>query len=84
VQRRDIRAVGALASDASGVVTTLVRDMHAGIASRVFGAVGPSSRPIQIIHDGIARAVYGGVDHGLRGATRVGGAVASEVWGARR
>jgi pimeloyl-ACP methyl ester carboxylesterase len=81
VQRRDIKAVGGLAGDASGVVTTLVRDMHAGIASRVFAAVGPSSRPTQIIHDGIARAVYTAVDHGLRRAANVGGAVASEVWG---
>src|SRR5262245_16854056 len=55
--------------------------MHAGIAGRVFAAVGPPSRPTQIIHDGIAGAVYFAVDHGLRSAGRVGGAVASEVWG---
>jgi hypothetical protein len=67
VQRRDIKAVGALAGDASGVVTTLVRDMHAGIASRVFAAVGPPSRPTQIIHDGIALAVYAAVDTGCAG-----------------
>ena len=67
MQRRDIKAVGALAGDASGVVTALVRDMHAGIASRVFAAVGPPSRPTQIIHDGVAQAVYAAVDHGLRG-----------------
>ena len=81
MQRRDIKAVGALAGDASGVVTALVRDMHAGIASRVFAAVGPPSRPTQIIHDGIALAVYAAVDHGLRRAAKVGGAIASEVWG---
>jgi len=62
-------------------VTTLVRDMHAGIAGRVFGAIGPSSKPTQVIHDGIARTVYGTVDHGLRGATKAGGVLASQVWG---
>jgi hypothetical protein len=81
VQRRDIKAVGALAGDASAVVTTLVRDMHAGIASRVFAAVGPPSRPTQIVHGGIARAVYAAVDHGLGAAAGVGGAVAGELWG---
>ena len=62
-------------------MTTLVRDMHAGIAGRVFGAIGPSSKPTQVIHDGIARTVYGTVDHGLRGATKAGGVLASQVWG---
>jgi hypothetical protein len=88
VQRRDIKAVGALAGDASGVVTTLVRDMHAGIASRVFAAVGPPSRPTQIIHDGIALAVYAAVDTGCAGRPawvaplrlRCGGAKVSSHW----
>jgi len=78
---RDIEAVGELAGEGSNVVTTLVRDMHAGIAGRVFGAIGPSSKPTQVIHDGIARTVYGTVDHGLRGATKAGGVLASQVWG---
>jgi hypothetical protein len=77
---RDIEAVGELAGEASNVVTTLVRDMHAGIAGRVFGGIGPSSKPTQVIHDGIARTVYGTVDHGLRGATKAGGVLASQVW----
>jgi PGAP1-like protein len=81
MRRRDIRAVGLLASEASGVVTTLVRDMHAGIAGRVFSSVGPSSRPTQLIHDGLTRVIYGAVDQGLRGATTLGGVVASEMWG---
>ena len=81
MQGRDIRAVGELAGEASTVVTTLVHDMHAGIARRVFRSIGPSSRPTQVIHDGIARSIYGAVDHGLRRAARGGGALASRVWG---
>jgi pimeloyl-ACP methyl ester carboxylesterase len=78
---RDIKAVGELAGEASHVVTTLVRDMHAGIAGRVFGAIGALSKPTQIIHDGIAGTVYCAVDHGLRGGALAGGVLASQVWG---
>jgi pimeloyl-ACP methyl ester carboxylesterase len=78
---RDIQAVGELAGEASHVVTTLVRDTHAGIAGRVFGAIGVLSTPTRVIHDGIAGTVYGAVDHGLRGVTMAGGVLASQVWG---
>jgi pimeloyl-ACP methyl ester carboxylesterase len=81
MQRSDIRAVGDLAGEASSVLTTLVRGMHAGIAGRVFGSIGPSAAPVRTLHDGVSRAIYTGVDRGLRGASRVAGMVAAEVWG---
>lgn len=81
MQRSDIRAVGNLAGEASSVVTTLVRGMHAGIAGRVFSSIGPPAAPTRVIHDGITRAIYGGVDRGIRGASRAVGAVAAEIWG---
>ncbi len=81
MQRSDIRAVGDLAGEASSVLTTLVRGMHAGIAGRVFGSIGPPAAPVRTIHDGVSRAIYTGVDRGLRGASRVAGIVAAEVWG---
>jgi pimeloyl-ACP methyl ester carboxylesterase len=81
MQRSDIRAVGHLAGEASSVVTTLVRGMHAGIARRVFGSIGPSAASTRMIHDGLTHAIYGGVDRGIRGATQAVGAVAAEIWG---
>jgi pimeloyl-ACP methyl ester carboxylesterase len=81
MRRSDIRAVGQLAGEASSVVTTLVRGMHAGIASRVFGSIGAPAAPTRVVHDGITRAIYGGVDRGIRGATQAVGAVAAEIWG---
>jgi pimeloyl-ACP methyl ester carboxylesterase len=81
MQHRDIRAVGDLAGEASSMVTTLVRGMHAGIAGRVFGSIGPPAAPTRVIHDGITRAIYAGVDRGIRGATHAVGAVAAEIWG---
>ena len=81
MQRSDIHAVSDLAAEATTVLTTLVRGMHAGIASRVFNSIGPSATPTKTIHDGITRAVYTGVDRGLRGAARAAGLVAAEIWG---
>jgi pimeloyl-ACP methyl ester carboxylesterase len=81
MQRSDIRAVGDLAAEASSVVTTLVRGMHAGISGRVFDSIGPSATPTRTIHDGLTRAIYGGVDRGIRGAAHIAGAVAAEFWG---
>jgi pimeloyl-ACP methyl ester carboxylesterase len=81
MQRSDIRAVGDLAGEATSVLTTLVRGVHAGIAGRVFDSVGPVAAPTRTIHDGRARAIYTGVDRGLRGASRVAGMVATEIWG---
>ena len=46
MQRSDIRAVGDLAGEATSVLTTLVRGMHAGIAGRVFDSIGPVAAPI--------------------------------------
>jgi pimeloyl-ACP methyl ester carboxylesterase len=81
MQRSDIRAVSDLAAEASSVLTTLVRGMHAGIAGRVFGSIGPAATPTRVIHDGLTQAIYGGVDRGLRAATRAAGVVAAEIWG---
>jgi hypothetical protein len=49
MQRSDIRAVGDLAGEASSVLTTLVRGMHAGISGRVFDSIGPSATPTRTI-----------------------------------
>ena len=81
MQRSDIRAVGELAGEASSVLTSLVRGMHAGIASRVFSSIGPSAAPTRAIHDGLTQAIYASVDRGMRGATHAAGALAAEIWG---
>jgi pimeloyl-ACP methyl ester carboxylesterase len=81
MQRSDIRAVGDLAGEASSVLTTLVRGMHAGISGRVFDSIGPSATPTRTIHDGLTRVIYGGVDRGIRGAAHAAGILAAEIWG---
>jgi pimeloyl-ACP methyl ester carboxylesterase len=81
MQRSDIRAVGDLAGEASSVLTTLVRGMHAGISGRVFDSIGPSATPTRTTHDGLTRVIYGGVDRGIRGAAHAAGILAAEIWG---
>jgi hypothetical protein len=80
MQRQEIRSLADLAGEGSRVVTTLVRDMHEGIASRVSGAVGPSSKPTQVVHDTIAAMTYRAVDRALRASLGAAGAVAAELW----
>lgn len=81
MQRQEIRSLADLAGEDSRVLTTLVRDMHEGIARRVFGAVGPSSKPTQVVHDTIAAMTYRAVDGAVRKSVGAAGAVASELWG---
>ena len=69
----DIEAVGELAGGALAAGGGLIKELHEGIASRPFGALGPAATPARVIHDRVSRAVYGGVQRGLR-AGAAGGA----------
>ncbi|MDT5218089.1 MAG: hypothetical protein QOF15_194, partial [Mycobacterium sp.] len=40
MQGEEIRSLADLAGEGTRVLTTLVRDVHHGIASRVFGSIG--------------------------------------------
>src|SRR5258708_5551681 len=81
VQRHEIRSLADLAGEGTRVVTSLVRDMHGGISSRVFDAVGPASKPVQVIHDAIATTTYRLVDGAVRGSLHGAGALAAEMYG---
>jgi pimeloyl-ACP methyl ester carboxylesterase len=81
MQRNEVRSLAKLAGEGTHVVTALVRDMHSGIASRVFDSIGPASKPVQLIHDTTAAVTYRLVDGALRGALSGAGALAAEAWG---
>ena len=81
MQRHEIRSLADLAGEGTRVVTSLVRDMHSGISSRVFDAVGPASKPVQVIHDAIATTTYRLVDGAVRGSLHGAGALAAEMYG---
>ncbi len=76
MQRSEIRGLSELAGELLASAGTVASDMHAGIASRPFGALGSVARPVQLIHDGISSAVYSGVRGGLRALARGGGQLA--------
>jgi pimeloyl-ACP methyl ester carboxylesterase len=80
VQGQEIRSLADLAGEGTRVVTALVRDMHSGIASRVFDAVGPASKPVQVIHDATAGITYRLVDGAVRGSLHSAGVFAAEAW----
>jgi pimeloyl-ACP methyl ester carboxylesterase len=81
MQRQEIRSLADLAGEGTRVLTTLVRDTHSGIAGRVFDAVGPVSKPVEVIHNTTAAATYYAVDRVLRAALRGAGELAAEAHG---
>src|SRR6201993_2344075 len=81
MQRQEIRSLADLAGEGTRVLTTLVRDTHSGIARRVFNAVGPVSRPVEVVHNTTAAATYYAVDRALRAALRGAGELAAETRG---
>lgn len=75
-----VAAAGAL----DEAVVRTVRDVHAGIAARVF-RLTPGSRPVQVVHDAVSSRVYRAVSAGLRAAATGGAALLSatgrgEAW----
>src|ERR1700759_5199880 len=60
--RRDgPRARGYLAGEAAAGIAGQARDVHAGVAQRVFGALrvlGPAAEPARLIHDGVSQVAF--------------------------
>ena len=56
--------------------TDRVHEVHQGIAGRVFRAVGPAGRPVQVAHDAISGLTYAAVRFGLGAGARAVGGVA--------
>jgi acetyl esterase/lipase len=71
----ELRALSRLAAAELGGGAGGIGSVHDAIARRVFGAVGPSGRPVQLAHDAIARGVYASV----RGAATVAGQAADHA-----
>src|SRR5436305_2879559 len=54
----EISALGEVTGDAVRGVALQVHGVHAGIARRVFGAVGPVALPVRLAHDAVTRGAY--------------------------
>jgi pimeloyl-ACP methyl ester carboxylesterase len=79
MQPEEVTALGELAGDAVAGLAGHIRDIHEGVATRVWRSVGPMAAPVRIAHDRVATAVYAGVGRSLGAATRVG-ARAISTW----
>lgn len=58
MRRDEVRALGDLAGDAAAGIADQARDLHTGIAQRVFGALGSTAAPVRIAHDRISEGAY--------------------------
>ncbi|OBK11886.1 esterase/lipase family protein [Mycobacterium asiaticum] len=77
MQGHEIRSLADLAGEGTRVLTTLVRDVHHGIAGRVFKSVGPAAKPVKLIHNTAASGIYTLVDGAIRGSLYGAGALAA-------
>jgi hypothetical protein len=78
MRRDELRALGDLAAEAAAGIAGQAGDVHAGIAQRVFGALGSPAAPARVLHDRIAAGAYGGTSF-LCGALVRGGAGAASL-----
>ncbi len=79
MRREEIRAFGELAGDAAGGLASRVQQMHTGIASRVWRAVGPAATPVRVVHDQITSRGYSAAHRLTRGVVRAGANALSAV-----
>ncbi|MGH2867555.1 MAG: esterase/lipase family protein [Solirubrobacteraceae bacterium] len=71
----EVRALGALAGGAAGSIASQARDVHASVAGRVFGLLGPAATATRVVHDQITERAYRGA-RALTGAVVAGPAYA--------
>jgi pimeloyl-ACP methyl ester carboxylesterase len=64
----EVRALGELAGAAAAGVATQARDVHTGIAGRVFDLLGPPAQAVRVVHDQVS-------ERGYAGACAVSGAI---------
>lgn len=79
MQRQEIWSLADAAGEGTRVLTSLVRDVHSGIAGRVFGLIGPVAKPVEVIHNTVAAFTYYAVDRSVRGSLKGAGALAAEA-----
>lgn len=71
VANEEIQALGQLGGESLARGVGLVRGVHAAVADRTFGALGPVAAPMRVTHDLIAHAVYGLLEGAHRTAPQV-------------
>src|SRR5436309_7432048 len=73
----EMRELGRIAGEAVGGFATFVGDMHGGIASRTFKALGPLGWPTRVVHDKATATIYPAVKRALAAGPSAGARVLS-------
>lgn len=68
----EMREAGRLAGEAVGGFAVFVKEMHEGIASRTFRALGPLGLPTRLVHDRATDTIYPALRKGLAAGPRAG------------
>ncbi len=68
----EMREMGRLAGEAVGGFAAFVGEMHQGIASRTFKALGPLGLPTRLVHDRATGTIYPAVRRALAAGPRAG------------
>lgn len=79
MRQDETREAGALAGTALAEIAELARDVHRGVADRVFGLAGRHAVPVKLVHDGISAIAYGSTRLGVRVVPAAAGAVAAAL-----
>jgi pimeloyl-ACP methyl ester carboxylesterase len=75
MRSEEARALGLLGGAAAAGIAAQARDVHKGIAGRVFGLLGPPAAPVRAAHDQISTGAYAAA-RALTGSLVRGGAFA--------
>jgi pimeloyl-ACP methyl ester carboxylesterase len=73
MRKGEIQALGEIGGELLAQPSVVARDVHAAVANRVFGMLGPLGAPVRLLHDRISAASYWTVGAALRAPLRVGG-----------
>lgn len=68
----EMREVGRLSGEAVGGFASFVGEMHEGIASRTFRALGPLGVPTRLVHERATGAIYPAIRRALAAGPRSG------------
>lgn len=72
MRRDELTALGELVADGAAAGAAQIREMHMGIAERVWRGVGPMGVPIRLVHDRLAGAGYAAARELTRATVRGG------------
>jgi pimeloyl-ACP methyl ester carboxylesterase len=78
MRKSEIRSLSEIAAGSLAQPGVTAREVHAAVAGRVFGLLGPLGAPARVIHDGVSTASYRAVATALQAPVRTGGRMLAE------